>query len=197
MSLKSVLKLIGSVKITSILDRLFPHVKDSFIKAFTRTQVEYGFEHNKPNPIVLKDLKDRTIILSKKSQDALHGDLSFQLTEGLQNGESITQLTTRLKKIFDMSRKKVEVIARNEIIISQKVGTLEAYDKAGVWGRKWMTHKDKRTCKHCLALDGQICKNGEWFKHPETGEDLIHDMCHIQCRCTTLAVFKKPADYED
>lgn len=196
MTLAPIYKLIGLVKVKSILDRLFPFIKIGFNNSFyDQLELLGGYAGFKPNPVVLDDLRDRVIVLSRKSQEALHGDLSYHLMEGMQQGESITEMTTRLNKIFDLNRSKVEVIARNEIIISQKVGTLEAYDKAGVWGRKWITAMNNpRTCEICKKLNGQICKNGEWFEHPETGEDILYDQAHPQCRCTTVAVLDKPED---
>ena len=190
--IKFISKIVDLIGVKHLAIKLFPLLKRSFFASFRETTVELGYAGFSPNPKVLDHIKNRTIILSEKSSEKCHGDIRFQILEGIENGESITDLTTRIQTVFSGSRFEAERIARNETITSMKLGRLDAYEQAGVWGRQWMTHFDKRTCEICKKLNGQIAKTGEWFKHPITGEDILNDQAHIMCRCSTVAVLKDP-----
>lgn len=199
-NIKIIDKIVQFTGIKSIFARLFPLTKRAFIESFGKTIISIEGDHKefKPDPLTIKNLKERAIILSQKTKDSLVGDLRYQLIDAMQHGEGITQITSRLEHVFKMSRQKCEVVARNEILTSQKAGKIEAYEKCGCWGREWVAATNNaRTCAICKKLDGQICKNGEWFKHPDTGEDLLYDMAHIQCRCTTIAIMDEPKDNKE
>lgn len=186
-------KTIASINASSFVRRLFPKVKDAFKSMYKDTNITYGFKHGSPDPRAIKDLENRIIVLSEKTTDRLKGDLRFSLLEGMQEGEGVDKLSRRIKGVFDGDDVNTERIARNEIITSSKVGTLESYKDAGVWGRKWLAAPGGRTCDVCKRLNGKVAKLGTWFKSPITGDDLVNDMAHIQCRCTTVPVMDVPA----
>lgn len=185
-------KIITSISADGIKRILYPDMEAAFVAVFRDTQSEYGWMKIAPDPRAIKDLENRAIVLSQKTESHLKSDLRYNLLEGMQAGEGSDKIANRLKTVFDTSDVDVSRIARNEVLISSKNGRTEAYEAAGVWGRQWMAAKGDRTCDVCKKLDGQIAKTGEWFKHPETGEDLISDMAHILCRCTSKVVFEDP-----
>lgn len=187
-------KITKSLTITSFSKFLLWRIPKTFKDSYTNTQIEYGFERSRPDPLALEDLRTREIILSDKTVANLSGNLRFELLEGLKNKEPIDDIKRRLDKIF--KGVNTERIARNEILTSQKIGRIKAYMDANIWGRKWIAAKGPRTCDICRKLNGQVAKMDEWFKDPKTGEDLINDMAHIQCRCTTIPLRKDPADNE-
>ena len=190
--------LFGVIGIKDMAKKLFPFLRRSFFDSFNEKTEEIGFGGTKADQKVLEHIKNRIIILSEKSSNKLTGDLRFQILESRENNESITELTNRIQTVFSGTRYEAERIARNETITAMKLGQLDAYEQAGVWGRQWIAAmNNKRTCDVCKKLNGQVAKTGEWFKHPITGEDLINDMGHIQCRCSTIAIIDNPDEKED
>lgn len=185
-------KIIGSISVESIKRLLYADMKNSFVAVYRDTQSEYGWMKIMPDPKAIKDLEQRAIILSQSTTDRLKGNLRYSILEGMQAGEGADAVSRRIKDVFEGDTVNTERIARNEIIVSSKAGRLEAYEAAGVWGRRWLTVKGDRTCKICKALDGQIAKTGEWFKHPDTGDDIMNDQVHIMCRCSTVPIMEAP-----
>lgn len=186
---------VGSITPDSIKRRLYPNVKEAFLTLFNDTKTDFGFGRIMPDPLAITDIENRIIVLSQKTTDRLKGDLRYQILEGMRNNEGVDTVSQRIKEVFGKDTVNTERIARNEIITSSKAGRNEAYTAAGVWGREWMSVKGSRTCDICKTLDGQVAPMGEWFKHPDTGEDLIGDMAHIQCRCSTKPLMNEPNDY--
>lgn len=191
-NLSTIEKIIGYISADSIKRILYPDMKAAFITVFHDTGIEYGWMKIAPDPRAIKDLENRAIVLSQSTTDRLKGNLRYEILEGMQANEGVDKISRRLKDVFDGDEVNTERIARNEVIISSKVGRIEAYEAAGVWGREWIAAKGDRTCDICKKLDGQTVKTGELFKHPETGEDLANDMAHIQCRCGTKPIMEKP-----
>ena len=190
--LDRIIKIIG---IKDLYKQIYPHIKLSFLFGFRNGEIEVlgGYGESKPDPEVLQAIKDRVIVLSESSAEKLHGDLRYQILEGIQNKESITEIKQRIKTIYDGKDHEVERIARTETIRAQKAGTEESYKQAGVWGKQWLAAMgNKRTCDRCKALNGQIVPVGENFINPSDGSEVIGNMCHPNCRCSIISVFKDP-----
>lgn len=185
-------KIIAGISATSVKRSLFSKITDTFGAVYKDTQITYKFKLGSPDPRAIKDLENRVIILSQKTTDRLKGNLRYELLEGMQEGEGADKLSRRIKEVFDGDEVNTELIARNEIIVSSKRATLEAYEDAGAWGREWVTIPGDRTCDLCEEMDGKIVETGESFKNPETGEDVPNDQMHPQCRCTTKPIMENP-----
>lgn len=95
-------------------------------------------------------------------------------------------------------RSRAKTIARTEIIQAQVSGQRALWNEAannGIFNRQtarnvWKTHEDERTCKFCLAMDGQEIPFGGAYAHPEKGsinifgEMLQPGNAHPNCRCS-------------
>lgn len=184
-------KLIASVTPTSVRRALLPFVERVFRESYKDFQTTYKLDIGVPNPRALKALEERVIVLSQKTTDRLKGNLRFSLMEGMQEGEGTDAISRRIKDVFDDDNVNTERIARNEVINASKVATIEAYEAANVRAREWVAAPGDRTCDICRRLNGTVAKMGTWFKHPITGEDLINDSAHVQCRCTTIPIFEE------
>lgn len=186
--------ILAGITVESMQTRLFNSVNAAFIESMTDAQSEYGWLKIAPDPQAIEDMENRIILLSESTTDRLKGNLRYELLEGMEEGESVDEIGRRIDIVFDGDEVNTERIARNEVITSAKAGRLEAYEAAGAWGREWVAAKGPRTCADCKKLDGQVAPMGSWFKHPTTGEDLISDMAHIQCRCTTVPIMNNPKE---
>lgn len=180
------------LSIKSLKDLLLSRVMEAFNESFNRTNENFGFK-SKPNPAVLDYLKQREFILSEKTMSALHGNLQFELLEGINAKESITDLKIRLNKIFDLEDWKIERIARTESINAFQSGEFHSQLQSGVaqW-KQWKAHFDKRTGSDSKRMDGQIVKINEEFEDYKTGNTCMHPPLRPNDRCTCLYLYKLP-----
>lgn len=106
--------------------------------------------------------------------------LSYTLAEGYANGESVPELSKRVKTVFKFSTDyRVEKITRTETIQASAQGAIFGYEEAGVERLEFYAAVDERICADCMAL------HGEQFPVKEsTGIITVHP----QCRCTWIPV---------
>lgn len=128
--------------------------------------------------------------------------LKDSLAEGLQKGESVDQLKSRVSSIFVSARtSRAEQIARTEVIRATNFATEEAYRQSKiVKAKEWLTAIDERVCPWCASMDGKIIPvdksffeeggsltvDGKTIKFDLLGVD--HPPLHPNCRCTLIPV---------
>ena len=61
--------------------------------------------------------------------------------------------------------------------------TIQAFEDAGVEMVQWIAVRDKRLCRECYALDGQVFRIDEFPRKP-----------HVNCRCRMRPIFRKEDD---
>jgi SPP1 gp7 family putative phage head morphogenesis protein len=150
-------------------------------------------------------LKNRTYKFSFDMTAETNRLLKDNLAEGVKLGESIPQLTKRVREVFDgMSRYRGERIARSEVIRASNFGANEMYKQSGVVDSvEWLVTNDDVTCEFCAPLDGKITPLGETFfddgdtiRGADGGtlnldyESIDHPPLHVNCRCTIIPVIK-------
>ena len=106
--------------------------------------------------------------------------LADKLAEGYAAGESIPQLTKRVKEVFIFSSKvRAKRIARTETIQAAAQGSIEGYKEVGVGRVEFYTALDERVCEECMSLHGQ-----EFPVSESVGVITVHP----NCRCAWLPV---------
>lgn len=132
-----------------------------------------------------------------------------QLSEGVEKGESIQELKTRIRDVFsDATDHRAAVIARTEVLKATNFASEEAYRQSGVViAKEWLTAKDERVCPFCGPLDGKTVELENVFF--EEGDEISgrndkgktvsmtvslgnigHPPLHQQCRCTLIPVLR-------
>lgn len=135
---------------------------------------------------------------AKEVNETTLKELRATLREGFAEGESISQLTSRVKKVYDKADSSRAVMtARTEILASSNAGSLEGMQQSGVIDEKeWLSSRDDRVRdSHIPPLDGQTVKitedftsnDGNQAQHPGGFGVAEED---INCRCTVIAVVK-------
>lgn len=104
--------------------------------------------------------------------------LARELAAGVEAGESVAQLTARLRDSLG-DEKRAEVIARTELARAQTVATVDVYRENGMGGRQWLAASDAE--EDCAALDGTIVAMDDDF--PDGDPPL-----HPNCRCALVPV---------
>lgn len=127
-----------------------------------------------------------------------------ELTRGLAAGENPRKMARRLnKELEDVTRSRLETLARTEVINSHTEATLDRFERAGadtVRHGEWADADDSKVCPICSYLDGEEYaipefRNGT-FEFEPSGDDPDHlagtypisPPTHPNCRCSILPV---------
>jgi HK97 family phage portal protein len=143
--------------------------------------------------------------INETTSDALREELA----EGVDLGESIPQIRSRVEKVYEDARGyRSALIARTETLRATNFATEEAYKQSEVVeAKEWLTAHDERTCPWCLPLDGKVISlgaayfekgdevsgtndNGKTVRLPINLADVSAPPLHPQCRCTLIPVLK-------
>ncbi|CDQ22579.1 phage minor head protein [Halobacillus karajensis] len=117
--------------------------------------------------------------------------IRIELAQGIQAGESYSQIAERLEKAVKFSRSKAMRVARTESGRTQTLGRLKSIEDAEQYSdrmkRFWMAELDARTRQAHRKLDGQLAdenNNFRWRGRTAKGPSLwgIASM-DINCRC--------------
>ncbi len=80
------------------------------------------------------------------------------------------------KKVFSNAQRRMEVIARTEVVRAHNQGRIKFHREVGVQKLEWMTMEDERVCPVCGPLDGKTFPTDKFPPIPR----------HPQCRCQSL-----------
>lgn len=132
--------------------------------------------------------------------------IAAAVADGLQNGDSIKAITSRIDDIYadvlgvDNPGYRLERLARTEVIKTSNEITEAAYRQSGVVQKKeWFANPG--ACEFCESLDGSVLGLGASFVPRGTQlegtdggsqmndyEDVNYPPFHPNCRCTLLPV---------
>ena len=131
-------------------------------------------------------LKTYSIDLADEINTTTLDKLKGSLLEGWQDGESIPDLTNRVRDLYEeFDRSRAETIARTESIRASNQGALAEYAASGVVDRvMWINGPDP--CDDCLELDGKIADLYEDF-HSDVG-DVDAPPLHPRCVCDVVPI---------
>ena len=193
MKLTAIKKIIGLLSIDEFKKLLSNRILKIFDMSFNQTNELNGFT-TKTDPFAIEALKMRELILSEKTVNAIHGDLKFQLLEGIQHNESITELTNRLSKIIDLKRWEIERIARTETLYSLNSGEFHSQVASGVAKYKvWKANLNNvRTGADSKRLHNQVQLIDDPFRDPKTGDECQHSPNRPNCRCSIQYLYELP-----
>lgn len=171
-------------------------VKQEILSELGQTSVSITFDLL--NEKALKFLEDKKIKFAIKVADTTHKAIINELSEGFEKGESIQELSNRIKDMPEFDMKRATVVARTEIISSSNAGTLQGYKESGVViGKEWSSTKDERTRDHHKEAEGQRVKLDEPFIIDGDLLDYPGDNSHdakasnvIQCRCSLKPILE-------
>jgi len=156
-------------------------------------EIGVGISFDVTNPEVVKWIKKRTGELIKNKDktgilDVTLDKLRKTLAEGVEAGESIPKLASRISAIYDEAKGSRAIkIARTETITASNQGALQAYKQSNVIEKKeWYTALDERTCDECYALHQEVVELDENFSGGVSAPSL-----HPNCRCTILPVISE------
>lgn len=135
------------------------------------------------------------------SQDLL-GSVEEVVYSGIRRGISFRDLSNELVNKFAISKKKADIIARDQINKLHGDLTRLRHEELGIVEYKWLTSRDERVRPSHAVLNDKICSyrdvtiykevidNRIWLNKNDIKGALYHPAQEILCRCTMLAVVK-------
>jgi SPP1 gp7 family putative phage head morphogenesis protein len=129
-------------------------------------------------------IANRAQYFSKTINDTTRESLLTSIKEGLDNGETLSDIETRIAGVYDIATgSRTQMIARTEISAASNEGAKGAYQQAGVDEWEWAVVNPQD--EDCLGNDGEVVKIGDAFSD---GSIQPPDP-HPNCECTTIPVF--------
>lgn len=126
--------------------------------------------------------------------------INSAILQGVLQGESIPNISKRLRQVTDMDRRAAVRNARTMMTGAQNAGRMDAYERASGMGikiqKEWMATLDSRTRDSHQKLDGERV---DW-KKPFSNElmypgDPSGDPSEVyNCRCTMIPFYPEYAD---
>lgn len=143
------------------------------------------------NPNVEKWVASYSIELADEINTATLDKLKRSLYDGWKAGESIPDLTNRVRDLYEeFERYRAASIARTESIRSSSQAAKMTYEASGVVDRiGWASTPDERECELCAALDGKVVPLGEAFFVDNFGDGTTAPR-HVNCRCANYPVLE-------
>jgi len=116
------------------------------------------------DPDVLDALEREMFRFAQGIDQTTADALRDELMDGMENGETISQLANRISDISDewVEGWRSEMIARTETARAFTEGHIEAWKSTGVVSRV-VWHAAGDACPFCLAMDGTVVELGENF----------------------------------
>jgi len=162
-------------EVGAFVDFIGPMLKGLMIEQAVAEFIDQGFEgafdENATNLRRIVEFAAKRVARSYNSTTAEL--LSNTLNEGISEGEDLTQLTSRVRSIYEYSNSvRAEMVAHTEAFYIANEGSREAYRQSGVVKTmRWYTAEDERVCEFCGPQNGRTVGTNEVF-YPK-GEELV------------------------
>jgi len=160
-------------------------------------QVDSMLDFNISTPYVDDYLQGKIGRRISYINETTKSELAETLTEGINQGESIPNLATRVSEVFDRAKNvRAETIARTETMSTVNGGTHAGYKQSNVvTSEEWIATPDSRVRPHHSTMGGQIVKVDAMFtsglgnkaEYPGSFGIPKED---INCRCTIAPIVK-------
>ncbi len=146
-------------------------------------------------------VSDNVRLIKSINQDLL-GKVEEVVYSGIRRGVSFKDLSNELVKSFTITKKRANIIARDQINKLHGDLTRLRHKELGIVEYKWLTSLDSRVRPSHEVLNGRICSyddvtlykddvdNKVWSNRSNIGGALYHPAQEVLCRCTMLAVIK-------
>lgn len=164
----------------------------------TSKDIGFKFNFNKFDKYTRDYLREKSIKWAKQVQGTTEKSIKKILVRGFEEGLGSYDIADLIREDTNFSYRRSEAIARTEIISSSNYAddSIYAIDE-NIIGKQWSSTGDSRTRQSHSDANGQKVKKdkpfmvgGEKLKHP--GDNSLGASARnvINCRCTTLPVFK-------
>ena len=130
------------------------------------------------DPVALEWIATRSLTLAQMVNGTTKEELRKVLALGFEEGESVPQLTRRIRQYYQNGyTRRATLVARTEVIAASNEGALQGYEHEGIIKAEFYASLDERLCVECEALHGNVYPINE-----------THGVIpvHPDCRCTWI-----------
>jgi len=191
--------LFSKINTIKFFDQLKKYIKEPMMKGHDEAEkeldlnveVSIGFE--KKSEFFAQQQLNGYVLPSGKRWHGIKGasqelqlKIYDQVSEGVANKESQSQITQRVKETFKGAKDvQAKRIARTETNRFINAGKNQAFIESGVEGTKiFRAHIDSKTSEICKRLNKQQIPFDSEFKDPKTNITYAYPPCHPNCRST-------------
>lgn len=148
------------------------------------------------NEQVVRNLEREAERLAKRTGDTTRSRIAALIADAQGEGESGSQMASRINRAFGIRRRDAITIARTEVLKANQSAQLEAFSQSGVVERKqWNSSRDS-SVRDSHMIDGQIVglnesftlDDGEQARSP--GDPNLSASNIINCRCFVTPVLE-------
>ena len=139
---------------------------------------------------------DEDIIISRLNKivnvnHTVHNQIKMEMFDSLREGETIDQLSKRIKGVYNFTEKRATTIARTEVSAVVNDSTAREYEKKGVKRITWAggTRPSHAKVNGTTVNYGEEFANGLKYPGDSTGSGSTPGNL-INCRCTFFAVIE-------
>lgn len=178
--------------INKLTDPLYQNALLVGVATFTEESgLSIAFDLSDPEAISFltnKNLQIRNVVQTIKNQ------IRAELIDAYEKGESIDQISERIKSVFNVATSRTKAIARTEIVGAANEGRAVAINRSGFKKKEWFTAMDERVRpQHSYMHARQINVGEVWVfpdgssvRHPGDYNGPAHQI--INCRCVEVVV---------
>ena len=159
-----------------------PLIEATFVDAAEAALLDLavGFDFDVGQPNAVRFLERSAQQFARQVNETTWQALKDTLAEGMEAGEGIPKLSSRVKDVFaDASDVRAKMIARTEVMRASNGGALEAAKQSKVVkGKRWLTALDERVDETvCMPLHGAVVPLDGDFNGMDAPP------AHPRCRC--------------
>lgn len=187
-----------NLEIKLTIDAFTPLFKDLIATAGAEALKYIGSKEDFDTEKASDFIKKNTTRFAKEVTAKTGQDLRVLIAAGIDQGESINDLTARIQNYVGFSESRSETIARTESIRGGAAADIEAWSQSGiVKSYIWYTALDERVDDFCQFLHGTEVDLGSEFMNEDQllelgvepyGGSLNSPPAHPNCRCLLIPV---------
>ncbi|MBR3973010.1 MAG: minor capsid protein [Oscillospiraceae bacterium] len=140
---------------------------------------------------------DENVLKIRSIPNETLGEMQQIVLNGYRRGASITQITKEIQEQYKLSRRKAQLLARDQVSTLNAQITKMQQEDAGCKKYRWSTSKDSRVRPCHKALDGKVISWDDppemWYDTKGRGRVYTGRRCHpgedYCCRCVAIPEF--------
>jgi SPP1 gp7 family putative phage head morphogenesis protein len=173
-------KLAKLLDLSSLFHASRAHIRQEFRAGLEEAEVKLNMNFT-PDENAIKFLEDYTFQNIKGMNDDISEKLRKELSQGLLNLESTSDLKKRVEFVMDVAEERAKMIARTESMRARNMGSLEGAKQSRLkLVKEWDASNDP--CPTCKALHGKRIALDAKFDYK--GEQFLSPPAHPNCRCS-------------
>lgn len=140
---------------------------------------------------------DENVLKIKSIPNETLGEMQQIILNGYRQGASITQITKQIQEQYKLSRRKAQLLARDQVSTLNSQITKMQQEDAGCKKYRWSDSRDSRVRDCHRSLNGKVFSWDDppemWYDTKSRGRVYTGRRCHpgedYCCRCVAIPVF--------